>query len=60
MLAYYVEWHPSRRLAPLLFEEQDGEAARNRRDSPVEKAQSGESAQANTASMQTPDLLPGT
>ena len=54
MLAYYVEWHLWRRLAPLPFEEQDGKAAHERRDSPVEKAQARESAQAKTDSKHPP------
>ena len=37
MLAYYVEWHLRRRLAPLLFEEEDRAGARALRQSPVEK-----------------------
>ncbi len=58
LLAYYVEWHLRRRLAPLLFEEQDREAARQRRKTPVEKAQVSESTEAKAASKRTPDGLP--
>ena len=58
LLAYYLEWHLRRRLAPLLFEEQDREAARQRRDSPVEKAQVSESTEAKAASKRTPEGLP--
>ena len=57
MLAY-LEWHLRQRLAPLLFGEQDREAARQRRTSPVEKAQVSESSQAKLASKQTADGLP--
>jgi transposase len=38
MLAYYVEWHMRRALAPLLFHDEDLEADRKRRD-PVAPAQ---------------------
>ncbi len=58
LLAYYLEWHLRQRLAPLLFEEQDREAARQRRNSPVEPAQVSESTQAKAASKQTADGLP--
>ena len=58
LLAYYVEWHLRQRLAPLLFEEQDRAAARQRRNSPVEPAQVSESTQAKAASKQTADGLP--
>ena len=36
MLAWYVEWHLRRRLAPLLFEDDDREGARAHRTSPVQ------------------------
>lgn len=39
MLAYYVEWHMRRALAPMLFEDHDRAAAATRRRSPVAKAQ---------------------
>jgi transposase len=39
MLAYYVEWHMRKKLAPLLYDETDHEAAASLRDSPVSKAQ---------------------
>ena len=39
MCAYYVEWHMRRRLAPLLFQDDDPLAARARRDTPVEPAE---------------------
>ena len=39
MLAYYVEWHMRRRLAPLLFHDDDPAAARAQRDTPVVPAQ---------------------
>ncbi len=39
MLAYYVEWHLRQRLVQLLFEEDDREAARRGRATPVEEAE---------------------
>jgi transposase len=42
MLAYHVEWHLRRSWAPLLFEDEELEAARRQRD-PVAKAEPSES-----------------
>ena len=39
MLAYHVEWHMHRRLAPILFEDDDREGARAQRPSPVARAE---------------------
>jgi transposase len=39
MLAYYVEWHMRRALAPMLFDDDDRAAAAQRRHSAVAKAQ---------------------
>jgi Transposase DDE domain len=39
MLAYYLEWHMRQRLAPMLFDEADPEAAEARRASVVRPAQ---------------------
>ena len=58
MPACWVEWHLRRRLTPLLFEQQDREGARKRRESPVEKARASEVTAAKTASGRTPDGLP--
>ncbi len=58
MLAYYVEWHLRRRLAALLFEDADREAARQRWKSPVEPVRVSVSAEAKADSKQTPDGLP--
>jgi transposase len=44
MLAYYVEWHMRRALAPLLFEDDDRPSAARRRQSAVAKALRSESA----------------
>jgi hypothetical protein len=38
MLAYHLEWHMRRTLAPLLFDDEDKAAAEARRTSPVAKA----------------------
>ena len=58
MLACHVEWHMRRRLAPILFEDDDREGARARRSSPVEKAEVSESAKAKADTKRTPDGLP--
>ena len=39
MLAYYLEWHMRQKLAPLLFDDTDKDAAEAARDSVVAKAQ---------------------
>ncbi len=58
MLAWYLEWHMRRALAPLLFEDDDPEGARAKRRTPVEKARPSDSARRKTASKTTPDGLP--
>lgn len=58
MLAYYVEWHMRRALAPLLFDDEDHEAAQAQRPSIVAPAQRSTSAQQKAASKQTADGLP--
>ena len=58
MLACHVEWHMRRRLAPILFEDDDREGARAQRNSPVEPAEVSESAKAKAADKRTPDGLP--
>jgi len=50
MLAYYVEWHMRRRLAPLLFEDHDKPAARALRDCAADKAVRSDAARAKAAS----------
>jgi len=57
MLAYYVEWHLRRVWAPLLFEDEELPAERQRRD-PILPATSSESAQAKKRSKQTAEGLP--
>ncbi len=59
VLACHVKWHMRRRLAPLLFEDDDREGARAQRSSPVEKAEVSERAKAKTDTKRTPDGLPG-
>jgi hypothetical protein len=44
MLAYYLEWHMRRALAPVLFDDEDKAAAEALRASPVAKAQVSEAA----------------
>jgi Transposase DDE domain len=58
MLAYYVEWHMRRALAPLLFDDEDHEGAKARRSSVVAPAQRSESADKKAISKQTADGLP--
>ena len=58
MLALHVEWHMRRRLAPLLFQDDDREGARRGRASPVAPAEVSESARDKAASKRTPDGLP--
>src|SRR6516225_8865710 len=58
MLAYYVEWHMRRALAPLLFDEEDHEAAETQRSSIVAPAQRSLSAQQKAFSKQTVDGFP--
>ncbi len=58
MLALHVEWHMRRRLAPMLFEDDDREGARARRNSPVGPAGVSDSAKAKAGTKRTPDGLP--
>jgi len=57
MLAYYVEWHMRRALAPLLFDDEELRQDRARRH-PVVPAESSASAQAKKISRLTADGLP--
>jgi transposase len=52
MLAYYVEWHMRKALKPLLYEDEELEEQRRRRD-PVKPAQASESAQAKKETHRT-------
>jgi hypothetical protein len=58
MLAYYVEWNLRARLAPMLYDDDDTEAAEALRASPVAKAQRSPSALAKSATGRTHDGVP--
>jgi hypothetical protein len=58
MLAYYVEWHMRRLLAPLLFDDDDAEAARARRPSIVAPAQRSAAAERKAARKRTAEGWP--
>lgn len=55
MLAYYVEWHLRRALAPLLFDDDDKEGAAAKRHSVVQKAQRSDGALRKIATKRTTD-----
>ena len=55
MLAYYVEWHLRRLLAPLLFEDDDRDGVAKKRRTPVEKAMVSDSAKAKSDTKKTPE-----
>jgi len=57
LLAYYVEWHMRKALAPLLFDDEELDEARGQRD-PVKPAKPSASAKAKKTTRQTPDGLP--
>ena len=57
LLAYYVQWHLRRALAPLLFDDEDLEAHRAQRD-PVLKAEPSASAKRKKTKRETEDGLP--
>src|SRR5246127_4177796 len=58
MLAYYVEWHMRRALAPLLFDDEDREHAQGQRPSMWAPAKGSKSANKKAASKQTADGRP--
>ncbi len=58
MLAYYVEWHMRKKLAPLLFNEDDPQQAAAMRSSPVVPAVRSPSARRKAARKKTSDGLP--
>jgi hypothetical protein len=58
MLAYYVEWHMRRALAPLLFDDDDIQAVVAQRSSPVSPAQPSRRAQRKAHTQRTEDGLP--
>lgn len=58
MLAYYVEWHMRRALAPILFDDDDPAAAQAQRDSIVAPAKRSPKAIHKSQSKRTEDGLP--
>jgi len=58
MLAYYVEWHMRRDLAPILFDDDDRDAAKAQRQSIVEPAKRSPSARAKAATKHNDDGQP--
>jgi hypothetical protein len=58
MLAYHVEWQMRRRLEPMLFDDEQLDAANAGRASPVVKAQRSDHAKAKDASKHAEDGLP--
>ena len=55
MLAYYVDWHLRKALAPLLFEDDDPEGAQALRESIVQRARVSSSATDKAATKRTDD-----
>ena len=55
MLAYHVEWHMRRWLAPLLFADDDPHASADQRPSPVRAPEPSHSAKRKTRTRRTPD-----
>jgi len=58
MLAYYLEWHMRRLLAPMLYDDTDKDAAEAQRASVVAKAERSPAAIAKQTTGQTQDGLP--
>jgi hypothetical protein len=58
MLAYYVEWHMRRALAPVLFDDDDKQTAQTLRRSAVAPAQRSPSALSKSATKRTEDGFP--
>jgi len=58
MLAYYVEWHMRKALAPLLFHDEDPVAARAGRSSPVAPAHRSSGAEAKARRKRTKEGTP--
>ena len=58
MLAYHVEWHMRQKLAPMLYDETDREAAEALRESVVAKAERSPAARAKQTKRCTEDGLP--
>lgn len=58
MLAYYVEWHMRKALAPILFDDDDPQGAKAQRSSIVAPAQRSASAQVKARHKRTKENLP--
>ncbi len=58
MLAYYLEWHLRRRLAPLLFEDDDRPAAAHARTTPVAPAERSPTTRRKLATRRTAEGFP--
>ena len=58
MLAYYLEWHMRQKLAPILFDDTDKQAAEAVRASVVAPAQRSQAAISKQTTGYTPDGLP--
>jgi hypothetical protein len=58
MLSYYVSWHMKQRLAPILFQDNDKNAAAAKRTDPVAPAQRSNTALAKAARKRTTDGTP--
>jgi hypothetical protein len=58
MLAYHVEWHMRARLAPMLYDDDEKDAAEALRDNPVRKAERSPSAIAKQTTGRATDGLP--
>jgi hypothetical protein len=58
MLAYYLEWHMRRRLAPMLYDDTDKDAAKAQRSSIVAKAERSPVAVTKQSTGRTEDGLP--
>ena len=58
MLSYYVEWHMRQKLAPILFDDHDRQAAESTRDSIVTPAPRSSAAERKDATKRTHDDYP--
>src|SRR6202030_4662657 len=58
MLAYYLEWHMRQRLAPMLYDDTDKDAAEAQRSSVVAKAGRSPAAVTKQTTGRTDDGLP--
>lgn len=58
MLSYYVEWHMRQKLAPVLFDDHDREAAEAERKSIVDKAPRSKAAHSKDSTGKTADGMP--